>query len=524
MKKSVTTAGKFSVKRVRDGGWVGYTDRQFFNRPTPRRHGYTYKLRLNIPQESYTDDLVKSISQFILNHMTNDCKSADKLLMGFKFATKKIQSQWKGERFTSNGQFTLYLLEPANLVKLRDFITELQAYLTRDLHLGSAAPMDSDFAVCNTDNISMRLERIDGEYCNSTLIHDVEVVGDAYRFLMRDTQRYATFATNAPAVEFREHELDDVHRMLWRGYHRISTLQPVSMLVGNAFQILALIKRKMLNIRSRPEADAEAEISALLATPETQANIIAAVESIKVQEALRIRPNSDDAFQTMLQKDSDFGRIIASVYEKPAKDVFLECDLKNDRLYMTGTSELTNPSYKNILADRLYVNCTYPHRAGSRVDYRIMERDILTLLKVINSGDEDIKRCMATIAGQPGVDFVISKLTDPTAKAYLSCLRYRAIRKLEAADSGSDHHRGLFNFFQSEAFRAPTKLSAVNKLIDRFEKPGVSEALTVNEAKAVTTKRMKALVGDFDLLNPAAACYAGLAIVTSVAEYKSPGI
>ncbi|MDF1654369.1 MAG: hypothetical protein P1U34_04575 [Coxiellaceae bacterium] len=520
MKDAAPKKDKFLVKKTKDKSWVCYTDIQDVRRPPDQSRGYWHKIRINIPRASYTSEIRMAIKQYIFQYMAKDYKSADKVVFAFKYARTAIQTAWEGERFTDNGQFTIYLLEPANPDKLHNFITGLQAYLTGHLHLHAANPMSTDYAVCNTANISMRLERTDGKYCNSSPIHDHEPVRDAYLHLMRDTRRYASFATRSTVTAFRSEEFDDAHQLLCRGYQNISTLKPAPMLVGDAYQQLALIKRKMLNIRKQTDVDIASAITELLAT--YKGVIISAVESIKVQSALRIRPIEDDAFQHMLNTDSDFGEIVRSAYEKPAKEAFQQWTLEDDRLYRPGTNILSDASYINLVVDRLYVNCSYPHHAGTLIDYRSMSRDILTILNEIRNGNEEYKAHMAVVSRQPGVEFVISRLLDPTAKAYLSCLHYRAIREQERIESGSDHHKGMFNLFQSEAFRAPTKLSAINKLIDRFEKPGVNEPLTENESKAITTKRMHTLVSSFDLLNPAAVCYNSL--TASVSEYKTPTV
>lgn len=519
MRPKARVKHKFPMKQHNNGRWIECTDNQFaYSQPNQSR-GYWHKVRLNIPQVSYTAKNISAIKQFILQYMADDHTSVDKLLIAFKYvANKSVQRGWGGERFTDNGQFTLYLLEPTNPEKLRDFITAIQAFLTDKLHLDPAPPMNTDYAVCGTTNVSMRLERVHGQYCSSISIHDDPHVRDAYYCLMRDTQRYASFATHATTTPFREEEFDDTHHMLCRGYQKVSTLKPASMLVGNAYQQLALIKRKILQLRDQLGDEATAKITELLARNRTA--IIRAVEAIKVQSALQIRPARDDAFHKMLEQDSDFQQIIESVYEKPAKEALTEQLLKDDRLYTPDTNELSDNTYMHLILDRLYINCSYRHHMDTHIDYRIVNRDVLTILNAIRSGNDDLKEHIAAIAGQPEVGYVISRLTDPTAKAYLNCLQYRAIRTREQTESGSDHHKSLFNFFQSTAFRAPTKLSAVNKFIDRFEKPGESESLTADEAEAITTKRLQTLVTTFDLTNPTASCYPHPS--AAAGEFKAP--
>ncbi|MDF1796123.1 MAG: hypothetical protein P1U63_06255 [Coxiellaceae bacterium] len=434
------------------------------------------------------------------------------LLFSFKHATERIQTGWGGRRFTENGQFTLYLREPTNIDQLLGFAGQLQDCIT-GLGIPATTAMDTDFALHGFKNLSMRLDIDNSRYCSSTVMHDDPDVAEAYRNFVSDTRRYHRLGTRAE-TPFRKNENDITHKMIRFGYYATQSKCVMTKLLGKAYQQLAMIKREM---------EATTDLESLFASRKEV--IIASVEAIKLQRMCAVSCELNDAAYVFeLTTNPAYKAIIGSVYQCDPGAAFISFAINQDELYFPESNRLiTDEAIYNILA-RLQVVCVYARHSSARIDYDVVARDVVTLLGAIRGGNERIKNHIHVVISKlPALGYVAKQLRNPSAAAYLSCLAYRAARKKEQHNDFFDNHKGICNLFQSSCYSGTTKLSAVNKLINRFEELGYAGKLSENERKATTTKRLGSIVKQYGLTEPAAACYALESIETRSAGVSPVG-
>lgn len=182
--------GSVAVKETRD--WL-----YFYNSRTtklaPPKSPFTYKLRINLSAADY-QRLKLQINRYLTTHLGKGT------LHSFKTPTTSCQRNTKADhRFNDNGQYTLYLCTPYHFRQIHDFIGDIQSFLSNQ-HAAPVQPMPGDFTVMESQNISMRVERMYNLYLPVVDLKSNPITNQAYEALVNDSAGYKYFALGQQTV------------------------------------------------------------------------------------------------------------------------------------------------------------------------------------------------------------------------------------------------------------------------------------------------------------------------------------
>ncbi|MDF1796205.1 MAG: hypothetical protein P1U63_06695 [Coxiellaceae bacterium] len=201
--------------------------------------GYTYKLRINLSEADYKA-YKKQIITYLMDHdETSSLEKGLGVISSFKVLRKNCRTYMsKGDSFFGSGQFTLYLQYPHSHEDLDKFILPLQHFLT-GLGVSRCKPMARDFSIRDTDNVSMRLERVSKAYICSTKIMRDRTLANSFVRLQADTDMYLRFHLG---ISISATKSDEIHALNRLGFSLIYARSPA---IGQGIQLMAYTLRAM---------------------------------------------------------------------------------------------------------------------------------------------------------------------------------------------------------------------------------------------------------------------------------------